>query len=143
MFDDNLLLEIMNNQNWVIPLKYPLILDSKLVNPEKIQLYLRVIQYINQNGYCICGHPLESKVELHHALISRKDAMGLDNSELIHSVYNTLLLHTHCHKNINRAISLIMLSNIFGLESIRKYYQEVKSQMKGKGFRNVEGLFPK
>jgi len=140
MFDDNLLLEIMGNQNWYIPLKYPLILDSKLVDPMKIQLYLRLVQYINQDGNCTCGQSLDGKVELHHALISKRDAMGLENPELIHSVYNVLLLHLHCHKNINRGISLTALSNIFGLNSIRKYYQEVKSQMKDGSFRNVEGL---
>lgn len=140
MFDDNLLLEIMDNQNWFIPLKYPLILDSKLVDPMKIQLYLRLVQYINQDGNCVCGQPLDGKVELHHALISRKDVMGLENSNVIHSVYNTLLLHTHCHKNINRATCLVTLSNIFGLPNIQKYYQEVIAQMKDGGFRRVEGL---
>lgn len=138
MIDETLLFEIVSNQEWSFPLDYPLILDSKL-SGDNTQKYLRLTQYINQDGLCLCQKPLEDDFELHHALISRKDAMGLSDPSFIHSTFNTILLHSDCHKKIRRFISLIYLFNTFGREDVLSWYQSVTSQMKG-GFRNVEGL---
>ena len=137
MIDETLLLEIVSNQGWSFPLDFPLILDSKLAG-DNAQQYLRLIQYINQDGLCLCQQPLDNDFELHHALISRKDAMGLPD-HLIHSTYNTILLHQSCHKKITRFLSLVHLSNTFGIRNVQEWYQSVTAQMKG-GFRHVGGI---
>lgn len=139
MIDDTLLLEIVDNQGWVFPLVYPLILDSKLAG-DNIQLYLRMAQYINQDGLCLCQEPLTQDAELHHALISKKDVQGMPNPEIVHSSFNTVLLHHKCHQQIRRYQCLILLSSIFGFPNIQTWYQNTKSQMKARGFRNVESI---
>lgn len=129
--DENLLIEIVNNQNWNFPLSYPLILDSKKAE-DKVQLYLKTTQWINQDGLCICQKPLSQDAELHHALVTRMDVVGLFDPDIIHSSYNTLLLHPNCHRKIYRAACLIYLIQIFPLEDIRQWYQGVRLQMKGR-----------
>lgn len=131
MIDETLLLEIVDNQHWSFPLTYPLILDSKLVEPDKIQSYLRLCQYINQDGKCLCGLELEGRMELHHALISRNDAINLPEPILIHSSYNTILMHVNCHPRARRSICLAYLSEIFGFQPVQRWYQSVKVQMIG------------
>lgn len=139
MIDETLLLEIVDNQHWSFPLQEPLILDSKLAG-DNVQLYLRLTQFINQNGKCLCGQDLDNTSELHHALISRKDAINLEEPTLIHSSYNCLLLHHKCHQKIRRALCLVYLLNIFTFKEVQNWYQSVKSKMKSGGFRDVEGL---
>lgn len=138
MLDENLLLEIVDNQHWSFPLAHPLVLDSKLAG-DKIQCYLRLCQYINQDGKCLCGKELDNWSELHHALISRNDAVNLPEPEIIHSSYNTVLMHVNCHKRIRRSLCLIYLSQIFNIKDISQWYMDVKSQMVG-GFRSVEAI---
>lgn len=134
MIDENLLLEIVNQQGWSFPLKHPLVLDSKgFEDWGKFQSYLRVTQYINQNGKCLCGCALGDLYELHHALISRKDF----DSPLIHSSFNVLCLHRSCHIEANRHNCMTLLAEIFGFDMIYDWYYWVKEQMKG-GFRNLE-----
>lgn len=139
MIDEILLLEIMDNQGWTFPLSVPLVLDSKLVNPGKIQGYLRLIQYINQDGKCPCGQDLTDNAELHHALISRNDAVNLPDPGVIHSSFNCIMMHSSCHKRARRATCLAYLVQIFQFSDIRKWYQNVK--MNSGGFRNVAALF--
>lgn len=137
MIDEILLLEIMDHQGWKFPLCYPLILDSKRVDDwNRFQLYLRLIQYINQDGKCVCRKELDDKSELHHALISRRDALGLPQPEMIHHSYNVLLVHKECHKGIVRFDCLTLLSEIFGQFNVEGWYRDVKSTMVG-GFRNT------
>lgn len=138
MIDENLLLEIVDNQHWSFPLTHPLVLDSKLAG-DKIQGYLRLCQYINQDGKCLCGKDLNNSAELHHALITRKDVINLPDSTIIHSSYNTVLLHHNCHERIRRSLCLIYLSQIFNIKDISQWYIDVKSQMVG-GFRSVEAI---
>lgn len=106
------------------PLQAPLIL---VPNPEvedwgQFQLYLKVLAFINQDGKCICGKPLGQEGELHHALVSRRDAMRTEKPWLIHHSYNVLLLHNKCHTQTNRKKCLEFLSGIFGLKEISFWY---------------------
>lgn len=143
MIDETILLELIDQQGWSFPLQAPLVLDSKNVQDwGRFQLYLRICQFINQDGKCLCGGNLDNTSELHHALISRKDALNLEEPNLIHSSYNCLLLHHKCHQKIKRSLCLVYLLNIFNFQDIQTWYQSVKSKMKVEGFRNVEGLFP-
>lgn len=133
MIDETLLIEIVNQQGWTFPLHYPLVLDSKgFEDWGQFQSYLKVTQYINQDGKCLCGQALGSHYELHHALISRRDY----DSPLIHSSFNCLCLHRGCHINANRFDCQALLVEIFGFYTIQNWYEEVQRQMKS-NLRNL------
>lgn len=140
MIDENLLLEIVDNQEWAFPLQTPLVLDCKLVPSKKLQSYLRVTQYINQDGKCVCNGELGNDMELHHALITKEDVKGIKEKDFIHHTYNTILLHHDCHIKIRRYVSMVYLVKHYGLNEVQTWYQNSKGFMKDGGFRNLEGL---
>lgn len=132
----DLLPEIAHWQGWSFPLHYPLVLDPKdTENWGLFQVYLKVVQYVNQEGKCVCGQPLEGACDLHHALISRADFDSL----LIHHCYNCLVLHRSCHLRVVRFDCMALLSEIFGYDAIADWYYDVKSQMKS-NLRNLERI---
>lgn len=129
--DENLLIEIVANQGWEFPLIYPLDLDSKSVKDwGTFQSYLTLCGIINQDGKCICGEELSGKYELHHALVSRRDAMSLSNPELIHSSYNCLVLHHECHIITNRHDCQSMLVEIYGYDKVTDWYYSLPFKSK-------------
>lgn len=137
MLDEVLLLEIITNQGWSFPLTHPLDLDSKSVKDwGKFQSYLKLCAFINQDGKCLCGEELGSDAELHHALVSRKDAMSLSNPELIHSSYNCLVLHHQCHIIANRHNCQSMLVEIYGFSAVQDWYYSLPFKSK---FRRLDG----
>lgn len=132
MIDENLLLEIVTHQDWQFPLDYPLVLDFKDIEDWGLfQSYLKLTQYINQDGKCLCGLPLEQDGELHHALISRKDVMGWQQPWLIHSSFNVVVLHHNCHKKVTRQEGYKFLCSIFG-DKVKNWYREVSLNVKSK-----------
>lgn len=136
MVDETLLIEIVTNQGWSFPLHYPLVLDSKGVRDwGEFQGYLSLCGFINQNGRCICGLDLGSSYELHHALVSRKDAMRLSQSELIHSSYNVLVLHKACHIQANRTDCQALLYDMFGYDRVTDWYYSLPFKSK---FRRLD-----
>lgn len=129
MIDENLLLEIASHQGWQFPLELPLVLDSKDIQDWGLfQSYLKLAQYINQDGNCLCGLPLEQDGELHHALISRKEVMGWQQPWLIHSSFNVLVLHHHCHKEATRKDCHKFLCAIFGENSINDWLRRTNGR---------------
>lgn len=139
MIPDHLLLEVIDYMGLSFPLKAPLILvpNSEVEDWGQFQLYLKVLAFINQDGKCICNKELINDGELHHALVSRKDAMKIENPWKIHHSYNVLLLHHHCHTQVTRVRSLGFLSSIFGLEEISVWYNNFSN------IRRLEGVTEK
>lgn len=84
----------------------------------KLQRYLKVLAYINQDGKCLCGQLLAGDYDLHHALVTRKDVQGTQFPELIHHSYNVLLLHRPCHIQATRPKCFELLSTLYGEEEI-------------------------
>lgn len=123
--DDNLLIETVYRLGLSFPIMLPIIAT------EEEQLYLKVVAWLNQEGKCLCeGEPYE----LHHALISRKDVMGLDNFAIIHDSRNVLLLCQDCHRRITRKQSYRKLCDIFGSQVIEDWYNSVNFRST---FRNL------
>lgn len=107
MIPDHLIIEAIQATGQSFPIKLPLILSQGDL------LMLKVVAYLNQEGLCICKEIL-NEGDLHHALISKKDAMGFVDNSFINDSRNVLLLHHCCHINITRERSYEFLSNIFG-----------------------------
>ena len=88
------IIEIVNKYKLTFPL------PNQIVIQTTNQWDLKVVAYINQDDKCICGEHLYDG-ELHHALLSRRDVMGYHDPDIIHHSLNVILLHPHCHININ------------------------------------------
>lgn len=99
----------------------------------KYQKHLKVAAYINQDGKCICGYPLNEVIQLHHALISKNDVKGFERKEIIHSPYNVISIHgKNCHEKCTREMAFVFLSEIYGQDKILNWYNNVNKQFKVK-----------
>ena len=81
---------------------------------------------LNQDYGCpVCSGPLTEywHPELHHALISRADVVGLsaEYKKLIHHTFNCLVLHSNCH-SIDRQVGWRLLSDVYGEGNIVEWY---------------------
>lgn len=121
---DDLILETINYMGLSFPIKGPLILN------DPNQLYLKVCAYLNQDAVCVCGEPVFSDGELHHALLSRRDVQGMKNGDLIHNSLNVILIHHSCHRDITREVSYEFLCTIFEEHLILNWYNEVSKNFK-------------
>jgi hypothetical protein len=123
----DLVMELAQKEEWNFPLGFPISYGAtENDNLAVVQMYLKAVTWVNQDGLCICKK--NSPIELHHALISRKDAQGVENPFFIHDSRNCILLCRSCHKDINRETSLKLLSRIFGEDEIRDWYKETLDQ---------------
>jgi len=136
MIPDWLLLEVVDFMGLSFPLQPPLVLkpymDRVIDDWGQFQVYLKVVGYINQNGLCLCNEALVDNGELHHALISRKDAMKISLPNYIHCSYNVLVLHHACHKRATREKCYERLLTIFPQKDIEDWYYQApfKSTMR-------------
>jgi hypothetical protein len=104
----------------------------------KFQFYLKMAAYINQDTRCLCGYPLNEIIELHHALISKKDIQGFERREIIHSSFNVIAIHgKNCHEHCTRDRAFNFLSEIYSSDRIINWYNQVNSQFKVK-LRGIE-----
>lgn len=97
------------------------------------QACMRMAAWRNQNGVCPCNSPIGYDGELHHALITRKDVMGLEKTlrpKILHHTYNTILCHHSCHEKLTREQCWEFLTTIYGVEEITKWYDEQKQYFK-------------
>ncbi len=113
---NSLLLEIIDN----LGLEFPI--PDVLTLKDSSQLHLKVAAIYNQKGVCpFCEKELGNIGELHHALISRKDAQGHPKQDMIHHTCNVLVLHTYCHQRITRQESYKYLCQIYSKKTIDKW----------------------
>lgn len=122
------LLEIACKEGWSFPLQTPLHYSAK-EDDKRGQYYLRFISFVNQDGICsFCQKPLgndNDEVELHHALVSRKDVQGTNFGYLIHDSRNVLLVHHSCHHQVTRELAFKELCKIFPIEAIEEWYYSI------------------
>lgn len=116
-YPEVLLFNMISDLGLSFPLEAPIISDTDNL------LYLKLIGGLNQNGNCVCGTPLQDG-ELHHALITKRDVMGKKDSTFINHQCNVLVLHYHCHKNVDRAVSYSALCAIYGQERIDQWVRK-------------------
>lgn len=96
---------------------------------------LRLAAFFNQSGRCVCGNGLKNDTQLHHALLSRGDLVGLNYREkniVLHHTYNCILCHSSCHEKITRKASLEFLKTVYG-NSVLEWYESIpKKYMRGR-----------
>jgi len=102
------------------------------------QFDLIIVGMQTQRGECICGRNLNNfpsslgKVELHHAVISRRDAMGIYKQKrpfLLHHSCNVVAVHSACHANLARGLCIEFLEQLYG-EAVRKWYDDLDMRHK-------------
>jgi len=132
--------------DYKLPVDGPIVLTPNISNEiEDIyfnwryyQYLLKIAAYINQDTLCICGLPLRDDIQLHHALITKRDVQGLVDKEFIHSSFNVIVIHgENCHERATRQMSFEFLSKIYGKLNVKNWYDNQNSKLKMR-LRNLE-----
>lgn len=126
MIPDHFLIEALEYAGLSFPLTYPVEIMPKIgeTNWALFQQYLKVGAYINQDGLCICGEEFY-KPELHHAIVSKRNAMGFENPNIIHHPHNVIVLNPDCHQKIDRYRSGELLCSIYGLKKMKETIKQI------------------
>lgn len=91
---------------------------------------LRFAAFFNQMGLCSCLHNLNDDAQLHHAMLTKSDLMGVrDSSKLrvLHHTYNVILCHARCHEGMTRTKSLKFLNQLYGENNVIPWYETVST----------------
>lgn len=92
------------------------------------QLVLRKVGAYNQDYKCACGNSLLGGMQLHHALISRRDVMGNQFGWMIHHTLNCICVCTQCQTHPTRSIGGQFLVKLYGNGPVKQWYNDFPMQ---------------
>lgn len=98
----------------------------------------------NQEWRCPCGMSLLGGMQLHHALLTRRDVMKMRENWRIHNTLNCICVCSACQIHPTRAVGAKYLVELYGEGPVRQWYDEfpMKSdKIKFDYFLNNENYF--